>query len=376
MTKETTATLAGLLDPGLEPVNPLDAWGTGHKWEHVFTECFAALVGDANAAVGAVFSSLRDGAAVSDGWVRVAIEAARRYEKPVAIVTNFGWTIHPELTRRLTEAKIPLLEGTKCGLVAMKHLLADRDLRVLPPIEPPKPVGARVRDRWRARLSESAPLDEAEGLALLADYGVPTPKLHIVEDAAGAVKAAKALGYPVALKTAMPGIAHKSDVGGVKLGLKDAKAVKAAYAELKRKLGKRVIVARMAPAGIEMALGIVVDPQFGPLVMIGAGGVLIELLGDRRMALPNFDVPAARRMVDRLKVRPMLDGMRGMARCDVASFARAASRLSLLAHDLGDLLAELDVNPVIVGTKGCMAVDALIVTKTQRAGLKLTRARH
>jgi len=152
--------------------------------------------------------------------------------------------------------------------------------------------------------------------------------------------------------------------------------VKAAYAELKRKLGKRVIVARMAPAGIEMALGIVVDPQFGPLVMIGAGGVLIELLGDRRMALPNFDVPAARRMVDRLKVRPMLDGMRGMARCDVASFARAASRLSLLAHDLGDLLAELDVNPVIVGTKGCMAVDALIVTKTQRAGLKLTRARH
>ncbi|MFO0996308.1 MAG: acetate--CoA ligase family protein [Alphaproteobacteria bacterium] len=376
MTGATTKTLAGLLDPGLEPVNPLDAWGTGHNWEHIFTECFAALVGDPNAAVGVVFSSLRDGAGVSEGWVRVAIEAARRFDKPIAVVTNFGWTVHPEQTRQLTDARIPLIEGTKCGLVAVRNLLTERNNRALPPIEAPKPVAARVLARWRERLAEPAPLDEAEGLQLLADYGVPTPKFRVVEDGAAALKAAKALGYPVALKTAMPGIAHKSDVGGVKLGLKDAKAVKAAYAELKRTLGKRVIVARMAPPGIEMALGVVVDPQFGPLVLIGAGGVLIELLGDRRMALPNFDAPAARRMIDRLKVRPMLDGLRGMPRGDVASFARAASRLSRLAHDLGDLLAELDVNPVIVGPKGAVAVDALVVTKAQRTGARSKRARR
>jgi hypothetical protein len=114
----------------------------------------------------------------------------------------------------------------------------------------------------------------------------------------------------------------------------------------------------------EMALGIVHDPQFGPLVMVAAGGILIETLSDRRLALPPLDEAQAGRLVDRLQIRPLLNGVRGAPPADVGALARAVSRLSVLAHDLQDLIGALDVNPLIVGEKGCIAVDALVEPST------------
>jgi hypothetical protein len=181
--------------------------------------------------------------------------------------------------------------------------------------------------------------------------------------AAAAVEAADAIGYPVAVKTAAPDVSHKSDVGGVRLGLADADAVAAAHADLAARLGPEVVVAAMAPGGVEMALGIVRDAQFGPLVMVAAGGVLVELLHDRRLAFPPLDGPAARRMIDGLRARPLLDGLRGAPPLDVDALAAAVERLSVLAGDLGDLLVALDVNPVIVSAEGCMAVDALVLPR-------------
>jgi hypothetical protein len=117
----------------------------------------------------------------------------------------------------------------------------------------------------------------------------------------------------------------------------------------------------MAPSGVEVALGIVRDPTFGPLVLVAAGGILIELLHDRALAFPPFDETGARRLIDRLQIRPLLDGVRGAPPVDVDSLARAVSRLSVLASDLGDRLVELDVNPMIVSPEGSVAVDALVV---------------
>jgi acetate---CoA ligase (ADP-forming) len=119
-------------------------------------------------------------------------------------------------------------------------------------------------------------------------------------------------------------------------------------------------VARMAPEGVELALGIVRDPQFGPLVLVAAGGVLVELLHDRRLAFPPLDERRATELLDRLRVRPLLDGLRGAPAADVGAIARALSRLSMLAADLGDLLDALDVNPLICSPAGCVAVDALV----------------
>jgi len=165
----------------------------------------------------------------------------------------------------------------------------------------------------------------------------------------------------VALKTAAPGVAHKSDAGGVRLGLDGPGPLAGAYADLAARLGPRVLVAAMAGPGVELALGVVADPQFGPLVMVAAGGVLVEVLADRRFALPPLDHRGARAMLDRLAARPLLDGARGGPPADLGAVADALVRLSFLAVDLGDRLAALDVNPLVAGPDGCVAVDALVV---------------
>jgi hypothetical protein len=120
----------------------------------------------------------------------------------------------------------------------------------------------------------------------------------------------------------------------------------------------------MAGKGVELAFGAVDDPQFGPIVMAGAGGLLIELLNDRRFALPPFDAPTARRLIDRLRLRPLLDGVRGQPAADLAVIAEALARFSVMVADLGGLVQEIDVNPVICGPGGCTVVDALVVPRT------------
>jgi hypothetical protein len=110
------------------------------------------------------------------------------------------------------------------------------------------------------------------------------------------------------------------------------------------------------------------DPQFGPLVLVAAGGSLVEVLHDRRLALPPLDEPRARRLVDGLRARPLLDGVRGQPPADAGAVAKAAVRLSVLAQDLGDLIEALDANPVVAGPEGCLAVDALVVPRRGSGG--------
>jgi acyl-CoA synthetase (NDP forming) len=119
----------------------------------------------------------------------------------------------------------------------------------------------------------------------------------------------------------------------------------------------------MAPPGVELALGIVVDAQFGPLVMVGAGGTLVEILGDRRFGLVPVDEVRAAALLDRLQVRRLLDGVRGMPPADTEAAARAVVALSRLAIDLADVIEAVDVNPVIAGPRGCVAVDGLVVPR-------------
>ena len=154
---------------------------------------------------------------------------------------------------------------------------------------------------------------------------------------------------------------HKSDAGGVALGIHEDEQLTQRYRVMSRQLGTAVLLAPMAPAGIEMLLGARRDPQFGPVVLLGVGGVLAETIGDVQFALPPFDRAHARRLVDRLKFRPLLDGVRGNPAVDVDAFCDVAARFSEMAHVLGDVLAEADVNPVIVHADGAVAVDALVV---------------
>ncbi len=361
LTPESTARLAEILDEGLPPVNPLDFWGTGRDAGRVITESLRTLVNDPNVAALAFAVDMVTDDADEEGYFSCFLKVWPETDKPMAMLSNFAGGISRPDVQRIHDAGAPALEGTLTGLAAFKHLFEHRDHRALPPLAGSSPVPEEVRERWRARLRAGEPLDELEGLGLLADYGIPVAEARRAETLEEAIAAARHLGFPVVLKTAAPGVQHKSDVGGVRVGIDDPGSLGDAYEDLARALGPRVTVAKMVPAGVEVALGVVRDPQFGPLVLVAAGGILVEVLRDRRLALPPLDAPRARRLVDRLRIRPLLDGVRGHPAADVDALVDAVVRLSWLAHDLGEELAALDVNPVICGPQGCVAVDALVI---------------
>jgi acetate---CoA ligase (ADP-forming) len=369
ITDDTRAAIRDGLDPGLTAENPLDAWGTGIDADRIFREAFLAFARDADtAAMAFVIDMTREGEPFDEGYLGVALDVWNATDVPFCVLSNLPSAIATDEAAVLRGAGIPVLEGTTSGLCALRHLLRDREIRDRPPVERPTPVPDEVRGRWRDRLERGEEVGGAEALRLVGDYGVPVIPARSAGSAAETVGAAEALGWPVALKTAAPGVGHKSDVGGVRLGLTDAAQLGAAYREMAASLGPRVLVTPMAPAGVEVALGVVYDATFGPLVLVAAGGVLVELLHDRRLALPPLDEPRARALIDGLRSRALLDGLRGMPPADVDALAAAVSRLSVLATDLGDAIEALDVNPVIVSTDGCVAVDALVIPRRRPSG--------
>jgi acetate---CoA ligase (ADP-forming) len=361
----TRQRIDAVLDPGLVAENPLDAWGTGIDADRIYVESFLALHDDPEtAALAFVVDLTRQGEPYDEGYLRVATDVFEATTKPFCVVSNLPAAIARDEVGRFRRAGIPVLEGTVSGLRALDHLLDDAGFRRRArPTEP----GVRSNDhdrRWRAVLdaTKDVALTESLALELLADYGIPVVKAEHASSLDEVEWAAEAIGFPLAVKTAMPTIAHKSEVRGVRLNVRDVDELRETYRDLSDRLGPDVSIAEMAPPGVEVALGVVRDPTFGPLVLVAAGGVLVELVHDRKLALPPIDEDAARRLIDRLAIRPLLDGVRGAPPADVDSLSRAVSRLSVLAVELGDLIAELDINPVIVSPNGCVAVDVLVVT--------------
>ena len=360
MARPSEATLrdvAARLEPGLPAVNPLDAWGTDNDPYNIFLDCSRYLADDQDTGAFAYVVDLHsDRAERGHAWAAERVWAST--QKPFAVVCGVTSAIQDSAAAHLRSSGIPVLEDVTSGLRAFMHLFERRDARRSSSLAPPDPVPRETVRRWREALISGEDLGEARALEMLADYGVPVARTAAATDIEGVLAAAGSLGYPVVLKTAAA--SHKTELGGVTLGLRDEVALTAAYREMSSRLGPSVTVQEMVDPGVEMALGVVHDLQFGPLVMVAAGGVLIETLGDRRLALPPLDEARASKLIDRLDVRPLLDGVRGAPPADVKALARALSRLSLLARDLGDLIGALDVNPVIVGSRGCVAVDALV----------------
>ncbi|MDQ3752169.1 MAG: acetate--CoA ligase family protein [Actinomycetota bacterium] len=361
ISESTRARLDAVLEEGLAPGNPLDAWGTGNDYEDIFIESAEALLDDPAMAALVLCVDLTTEMYAEAGYVKVAKHAWASGDKPLAVLSNFADAIDGRDAASLRAAGIPVLEGTTSGLLAFKHLFGLRDHRAMPVLVPPEWVPQEVRDRWRARIASDPPLSETESLLLLADYGVPVVPSRPATDCHGAIRAAEVVGWPVALKTAEEGVAHKSDAGGVKLNLAGPQDLEFAYSDMAGRLGPAVTVAGMAPPGTELALGMVRDPQFGPLIMAAAGGVLVEILGDRKFGFPPLDVTRALNLLKGLRVRALLDGARGAPPADIDAVAGSLVAFSRLALDLGDLVAALDVNPLIAGPEGCVAVDALVV---------------
>jgi len=350
----TERRLAAVLDPGLAPANPLDVWGTGRDTEPLFAECLSALAADPAVAAVALAVDLVPEFDGDESYPRAVLTAAAETAKPVAVLAGLPAAVDPAVAARLRAAGVPVLEGTRGGLLALRHLL-DHSRPPEPP--PPRHPPGQTAERWRRRLAPGG----AVLFDLLRDYGIPAVRATAAATRAAALDAAARIGYPVVLKTDEPGIAHKSDVGGVRLGLGDPAAAGAAYDDLAARLGDRVLVCQTAPPGTELALGLTRDPALGPLLVISAGGVLVEILAERVVLLAPVTRPAALAAVRRLRLAPVLAGARGQPPADLGAIADAVTGLSRLACDLGDALQALDINPLICGPTGAVAADVLVV---------------
>ena len=364
----TQSRLAELLEPGLEPINPLDAWGTGNAAEDIYAECLLAL--DADPATGLTLFAvdlypLDDGSPTS--YPPIVASLRDRLRNPLAFLVHASTSASPTQLEALRGMGIPVLMGTETGLRAARHVLehaaARRQRAGAPRVSGPGPTRPADPAGLARELEAGGALDEHASKELLRHYGL-TPTREILADSLEAtLSAAEAIGYPVALKTA-GGELHKTEHGGVRLGLADAEALRRSYRDFAARLSPRVLVQEMVPPGPELILGVVHDPQFGPLLTVGTGGIFVEVLKDARMLLLPTSADAVRAALADLRGAALLRGVRGRPAADLDAVVRAALGLSALAEDLGEHVAEIDVNPLVALPDRAVVVDALIVTRS------------
>ena len=352
------------------PRNPLDGTGAMYEDASLFPRLFDVMLRDE--AVDVVAVNLRvnvprpGGGAPSRPFSRAMIDTlANNPGRLVLAFSSFaGGDLDQEVVRPLADAGVPFLESTETTMLALRHAREHRRfLDRAEPVAPSAPAG-----RPRARLSGT--LGATEAMALLSEFGVPVVASIAAKDAAAAAVAADRVGYPVVLKIDSPDIAHKTDVGGVRVGLGDAAAVRAAFGAMLDEVRRRApaarldgaLVQRMIPGGREMILGVKTDPLFGPAVLCGLRGVFVEQLRDVALRLPPIGPADAAAMIAELRGAAILSGARGRAPADTRALADAIVRVAALADAHRDSLRALDINPLLVldEGRGVVAVDWLI----------------
>jgi acyl-CoA synthetase (NDP forming) len=342
------ATIGAQLDEGLAPTNPLDVWGTGADTRNLFGSCLRAIVEDPGVGVTALAVDLVTEFDDDTAYADAVLDVANDTDAPLAVLTSVASSIDRLTAQRLRDNGIPVLEGARSGLAALGHL-----------VRWPLPVDeAQARGPRRELRAGSSPLE------MLAGYGIPTVESRAAGSLDEALSAAAALGYPVVLKTR--GVLHKTEVDGVVLGLADAAALTQAYAAMAERLGPAVAVEPMVEQGVEISIGYVRDDAFGPLVVVAAGGTLVELMADRAVACPPLSRAGARRLLDGLRVAPLLAGWRGAPAVDIEALTDVVVRISAMAVDHGDAFDAVEANPVIASSRGVVAVDALVIAGTQK----------
>lgn len=360
--------------------NPLDVWGTSGR-EGIYPACVEIVSRDEGVGLLAVSRDTPSGVAESEvqqtlSVARAAARARLETGKPVVLFSNVSGGVDLQVEQALEADGIPYLQGTNYALQAIRHCLDYSDFRRRRNQyadarggESPKEL-----DCWRQRLMcADGALSELEGRQLLRAYGIPGPKERAASSRQEAIEAARDIGYPVVLKALSPGIQHKTEIDGVRLGLDSEASVARAFDEVLEAVRKARPQAQVAGAliqemitypAVEVILGVSVDRDFGPVVVFGSGGILVEVLEDVSIRVPPLSHREAQEMIAETRVSRLLKGFRGQPPADVEGATDALVRLSQLAVDLGDLITAVDVNPLLVlpGDRGVVAVDVVVET--------------
>lgn len=359
---ETRAALSAMLPPG-RLINPLDVGGLPRSsgLDSALT-AYELLAKDP--AVGAILIAVATTPQLEDKvrqWGRAAIAGG----KPTALLLTPG-TLVDGARRALREIRCPYTNRLDDALRVLRAAVDyGAALRDPPPPAAPSPGAAGV-----CRMADGLPegrLTEPETKALLREAGIRTTEDLLAPTPDAAVEQARRIGFPVVLKGVCRQLVHKSEAGAVRLGISDEAALREAWQQVVRGLEAHLpgatlegcVVQPMLSDGIELIVGCRWDEQFGPVVVVGSGGVLVEILDDVQMAVAPVSAAHARRLIAALRIAPVLAGARGRRPADIEALADAVARLSELAAALGPRLAELDINPLLVreSGQGVIALD-------------------
>jgi acetate---CoA ligase (ADP-forming) len=359
----TTSVLAAIAPDLILPTNPLDVTAQSLVDPDIYRRAMEPLLADeryGSLVLGVVLSS-QTHSQRKMGPIIAALEAAGPRKPVVFAMLGEDCEVAPAIIAKLRSLDVPFFRSPERALRALARLAT---LQAPPP-------GPSVRPAVAERLP-SGVIPEYMAKGLLTEAGIPVPRADLVSDLAEARQAAARIGYPVALKAQSPLLAHKSDAGGVVLGLADAAALAAGWDKLQADLAAKrpdirldgVLVEAMARPGVELIVGVRRDPDWGPVLVVGLGGVFAEVLHDVRLLPPDLDLAAIVAELGKLKAARLLTGFRGAPARDLGAVADIAARLGRFAAAHPEI-AEIDINPLIVypEQQGAIAVDALIVAR-------------
>ena len=362
------ADIESILDPGMHADNPVDAYGDGG---FLLGRVLERIAADDDCAAAIAATNLVDGRA----YCELSVDAVRTVHAgckvPVALLGNLHATVSRDGARRLREAGVPVLMGTQTGLVAVRNFLAWH--RRHGAGERTAPAAPAAAARWHARIAQAGPMNAGESMAMLADFGVPVAPYALAGNPAEATAIAGKLGFPVALKSARADLVHKTEAGALALDLGDESEVLAQAERLLARFGAPLLVQRQLEGAVEVFLGMFVDPQFGPVVQVGLGGIFVEVMRDVVHLMPPFDADQLEERLDSLRGRALLAGARGRPPVDMKALLDAACRFGDLCAAVGPAFAALEVNPLMAGPGDCLAVDVVAITGSVGNGSAMAR---
>jgi acetate---CoA ligase (ADP-forming) len=353
--------------------NPSDLTAEVLKTSETFGFCLDAFLSDAGFSA-LVMPMIFAHSSSSGARAPTIVEAAARTDRPLAVVWMNEWYQGPGSELLDADPRVCMFRSADRCFATLRAWLDWHEYRGRQP-EAGRRSAPSSEPAARAILSDAmqrgTTLSETESKRMLACYGIAIPQEVLVHDPEAAASASRQMGGSVAIKIVSPDILHKTEAGGVKLGLSTPEDVRKAAEDIQASALRYAPQARidglsvqqMVPPGIEIVLGVKNDRQFGPLIAAGLGGIMVELLGDTAVRLAPVNDQTARAMLASLKGHALLTGFRGKPGVDIDRLVDTICRLSELAHDLRDMVDQIDVNPVIAGASGVMAADALIVCR-------------
>ncbi len=375
---ETTCADVRQLLPGLPGSNPIDIGGAVGRDPKAVPVAMQTILSDPATEIGMVVQDMQ--ASLPDRSQRnytanlqnvVALAAhCKAIGKPLMIVSPTGETLSPRLIEVVADTGLPVVRGLRAGLVAARSLATWSAHR--PALSGVSSLTAEQAALKAEIASHNGPLPAALANRLLAAYGIPLVKAAVAQSSADAMRLAPSVGYPMVVKVVSRDVPHRSDVGAVQLGIADAVGLQAALELIERNVRTALPTARIDGYELQEQLvdcaqamvGYQAAPPYGALVIVGTGGVMVELEADKALDLAPVTAAEAATMIGSTRLGAALSGYRNLApKTEIAPLADAVTRLSALAADFCDVIAECDLNPVMVrrGSGEVRVVDALFV---------------